>query len=219
MKKYLLFSLICFCFLTTMNCQGQWIQQLWTNPSFLTTNTPVQLIAEVDFPSGDCIDKTLNVFQSGNSISADAIHCLGAALFICNDKDTFNLGLLPAGTYNFYYHVNAGMSPSPCTPGIAPGPSDSLTFVVNLAIGNIELEKEIFDLFPNPASSALQLKLNGELSGGAYRIMNNQGALVLKSIIAGRNMQIDISQLSVGLYTFIYEDAFKNISVKKFTKK
>ncbi|MFN0190157.1 MAG: T9SS type A sorting domain-containing protein [Bacteroidia bacterium] len=217
MKKYLLVSFISF--LSTLNCQGQWIQQLWTNPSVLTTNTPVQLIAEVDFPSGDCIDKTLNVFQSGNSILADAIHCLGAALFICNDKDTFNLGLIPAGTYIFYYHVDAGLSPGPCTPGIVPGPTDSLTFVVNIASGNIELEKEIFELFPNPASSLLQLKLNSDLFGGAYRIMNNHGALVLESTIKEKNMQIDISQLSVGLYTFIYEDAFKKISVKKFTKK
>lgn len=217
MKKYFLIGF--FSFLSAMNCQGQWIQQLWTNPSVITTNTPVQLIADVDFPSGDCKDKTLSVFQSGNSISADAIHCLGAASFICNDKDTFNLGLLPAGTYTFSYHVDAGMGPSPCSPGIVPGPTDSLTFVVNLASGNIELENEIFEIFPNPALNTLHLKLNNELTEGAYRIMNNQGALVLKSMINGRNMQIDISQLSVGLYTFIYEDAFKNISIKKFTKK
>ena len=159
------------------------------------------------------------MFQSGNSISADAIHCLGAASFICNDKDTFNLGLLPAGTYTFYYQVDAGMGPSPCTPGIVAGPTDSLTFVVNLASGNQELAKGIFELFPNPASNTLHLKLNSDLTDGAYRIINNQGALVLKSMINGKSMQIDISQLSVGLYTFIYEDAFKNISVKKFTKK
>ncbi len=217
MKKYLLicfFSLFC-----AINCQGQWIQQLWTNPSFLATNTPIQLIAEVDFPSGDCKDKTLNMFQAGNSISASAIHCLGAASFICNDKDTFNLGLLPAGTYTFYYQVDAGMGPSPCTPGIVAGPTDSLTFVVNLASGNQELAKEIFELFPNPASNILQVKLNSDLTDGTYRILNNQGALVLKSMINGKNMQIDINQLSVGLYTFLYEDAFKNISVKKFTKK
>lgn len=217
MKKHLLISFICF--VAAMNCQGQWIQQIWTNPSILTTNSPVQLIAEVDFPSGDCKDKTLGLFQSGNSISADAIHCLGAASFICNDKDTFNIGLLPAGTYTFYYHVDAGMSPSPCSPGIVPGPTDSLTFVVNLASGNQELENRIFELFPNPASNILQLKLNNESTEGAYRIINNQGALVLKSMMKSRNMQIDISQLSVGLYTFIYEDAFKNISIKKFTKK
>ena len=217
MKKYLFISFISF--LSAMNCNGQWIQQLWTNPSVLASNTPVQLIAEVDFPSGDCKDKTLNVSQAGNVISADAIHCLGAASFICNDKDTFNLGLLPPGTYTFFYSVNAGMGPSPCSPGIVPGPIDSLTFVVNLASGNQELEKGIFELFPNPASNTLHLKLNSELSDGAYRIINNQGALVLKSMINGKNMQIDISQLSVGLYTFIYEEAFKNISVKKFTKK
>ena len=217
MKKYLLISLVSF--LSAMNCQGQWIQQLWTNPSVLTTNTPIQLIAEVDFPSGDCKDKTLNMFQAGNSISAFAIHCLGAASFICNDKDTFNLGLLPAGTYTFYYQVDAGMGPSPCTPGIVAGPSDSLTFVVNLASGSMEFEKEIFEIFPNPTSNSLQLKLNNELADGTYKILNNQGALVLKSMIIGKNMQIDISQLAVGLYTFIYEDAFKNISVKKFTKK
>ncbi|MBK9637250.1 MAG: T9SS type A sorting domain-containing protein [Bacteroidetes bacterium] len=212
--------LICFfCVIAGQNCQGQWIQQLWTNPSFLTTNTPVQLIAEVDFPSGDCKDKTLNVFQAGNSISAYAIHCLGVLSFICNDKDTFNIGLLPAGTYTFYYQVDAGMSPSPCTPGIVPGPSDSLTFVVNSASGSMELEKEIFDLFPNPASSMLHLILNGNLTDGSYRIMNNIGALVQESFVKGDNMQIDISQLADGLYTFIYEDVAKNISIKKFAKK
>lgn len=217
MKKYLLISILSF--LSTMNCQGQWIQQLWTNPSVLITNTPVQLIAEVDFPSGACHDKTLSFSQSGNVISADAIHCLGPASFICNDKDTFNLGFLPAGTYTFYYTVNAGMGPSPCSPGIVPGPTDSLTFVVNLSSGTLELESEIVEIFPNPVSSTLLLKLNTDISNGTFRIMNNQGALVLTSIISSRIMQIDISQLADGLYTFIYEDVAKNVSIKKFAKK
>ena len=59
--------LICFiCVIAGQNCQSQWIQQIWTNPATITTNTPIQLMVDVDFPSGDCIDKTLNMMQLGN---------------------------------------------------------------------------------------------------------------------------------------------------------
>ncbi len=203
MKKLLLLGFLSF--ILSANCQGQWIQQIWTNPSIITTNTPIQIIVEVDFPSGDCKDKTLNMFQVGNSISADALHCLGAAAFICNDKDTFQVGLLPAGTYTFYYRVDMGGAPSPCTPVIVPGPSDSLTFVVNLASAIGEVENLTFELFPNPSSNSLQLNLKNK-KDGVFKIMNAKGALVLESNMKGSNLQIDISRLANGLYTFIYED-------------
>jgi Secretion system C-terminal sorting domain len=216
MKKYLLIGF--FSFLGAINCQGQWIQQLWTNPSILTTNTPVQLIADVDFPFGGCSDKTLNLCPVGNTFSGDALHCLGAATFICNDKDTFNLGLLPAGTYRFYYRVDIGMGPSPCTPGIVVGPTDSLTFVVNLASSVDEVDNITFNLFPNPASSVLHLNLKNSIEG-SYKILDSQGSLVLESNVNGTNLQIDISRLADALYTFIYEDVSNTILVKKFTKK
>lgn len=216
MKKLLLIGLLGL--VLSVNCQGQWIQQIWTNPPVLTTNTPVQIIAEVDFPSGGCSDKTLNLMQVGNSISGYAIHCLGFALFICNDKDTFNLGLLPAGTYTFYYQVDIGGAPSPCTPGITPGPSDSMTFVVNLASTVEEDEYSAFDLFPNPTVNTLHIKLKDAISG-SYKILNSLGAIVFESRVDGPMIDLDVSDFADGLYTFIFEDAQKNTSIKKFTKR
>lgn len=216
MKKLLVFGVMGL--FISVKCQGQWIQQIWTNPSVLTTNTPVQIIAEVDFPSGGCDDKTLNLMQVGSSISANAIHCLGSALFICNDKDTFNVGLLPAGTYTFFYQVDIGGAPAPCTPGITPGPSDSMTFVVNLASGMEDDPQFAFDLFPNPASNTLYIQLK-EDKNGSYKILNNLGAIVFESIVDGSTIEVDVSDFANGLYTFIYEDVQNNTSVKKFTKR
>lgn len=201
----------------SVTCQGQWIQQIWINPPIPTTNTPVQVIAEVDFPSGGCSDKTLNMLQVGNTVSSFALHCLGPASFICNDKDTFNVGYLPAGNYKFYYQVDIGFGTSPCNPGIVPGPMDSLTFTVNLASNIEESDNLEFILFPNPVSNILYVKLK-DAAIGSYKILNVQGALVFESKVDGASIDLDVSDFADGLYTFIFEDAQKNVSIKKFTK-
>jgi hypothetical protein len=215
MKKLFL---ICFLGLfLSADCLGQWIQNLWTNPSILTTNTLIELIAEVDFPSGDCNDKTLIWTQNGNVISCHAMHCIGVATFICNDKDTFHIGTLPAGTYTFLFQADMGNGPSPCTPGIVPGPVDSLTFVVNQASSIGEIDESAFILFPNPVKNFLQIRLK-DASRGSYKIVNSLGELVSESKLDGSTIEIEVVDLANGLYTFIFEDMFGNASLKKFTK-
>ncbi|MBL0097199.1 MAG: hypothetical protein IPP46_12465 [Bacteroidetes bacterium] len=57
--KIKIYSLFCYLFLLTLQTNAQNILQLKTDPAQPTTNTPVKLIADVQFSSGDCKDKTL----------------------------------------------------------------------------------------------------------------------------------------------------------------
>lgn len=205
--------------LLTLYCKGQWIQQLKTNPSNPTTITPVEFIAEIDFPSGGCSDKTLTILQNGNVFSGNAMHCLGVAAFICNDKDTFQLGLLPAGNYTFYYQVDMGLGVTPCTPGIVPGPIDSLHFTVNAATGISEPGVADIGLYPNPAFDKLHLKWLNHPLGANVKVLNAQGACVLSTVINGNEMELDISRWATGLYTVVFGDGGKNTWIKKFSKK
>ena len=50
---------------------------------------------------------------------------------ICYDSDTFAIGTLSPGSYTIHFTVDAGMAPFPCTPGIAPGAMDSISFTVS----------------------------------------------------------------------------------------
>ncbi|HTL09017.1 MAG TPA: M43 family zinc metalloprotease [Chitinophagaceae bacterium] len=73
-------------------------------------------------------------------------------------------------------------------------------------------------LFPNPASSQLMLRVSGE----AYQhsnvyICNQLGQVVKQLVLQSRQQQVDISQLQPGLYFIKMEGAASN-GMKKFVK-
>ncbi len=110
--------------------RAQWIDNLWVTPANPAVTDTIRVFAAVSFPSGSCFQSTDTMFVSPPVISAYSLHCLGILTYICKDTDVFVLNPLPSGNYTFTYQVDAGSGPAPCTPGIVPGPVDSVIFHV-----------------------------------------------------------------------------------------
>jgi hypothetical protein len=61
-------------------------------------------------------------------------------------------------------------------------------------------KKEHFQIYPNPAKESLTITTQNNLIG-KYKILDNTGKTVLEGIIPHSETQIDIRQLSPGIYT------------------
>ncbi len=113
---------------------AQWINSIQYQPSNPATNDTITFYVDLSFPSGTCDQHSQGFYINGNKIEAFALHCLGMLTYICHHTDTFKINPLPAGAYSFHFQLDAGMLPFPCTPGIFPGPSDSIALVVRFKI-------------------------------------------------------------------------------------
>lgn len=180
---------------------GQWIQQLSVIPAVPVSTAPVSVVASLAFPSGDCNSKVMNVIQtSPGRFEATSLHCLGMLTFICNDADTFDLGLLPPGDYRFVLKLDAGMLPAPCTPGTFNTAYDSVDFTVTVPGALSENESPGFSFFPNPAVSLLNVSLKQASVGASLVIRATDGKILKTFPVSTTTAQLDLSELAEGIY-------------------
>lgn len=198
-KLYLILLLI------SIPCRGlaQWIDSLWVVPSNPTTTDTIHLFAKCSFGSGTCNNHTQFISVTPPVISANALHCLGILTYICDHTDTFQINPLAAGPYTFIFQVNEGLLPSPCSPGIVPGPVDSIVFHVSDVSGisspNEEeiqiisgIEKGVFEVFiPSLFLNSKPLWFN---------IYNLQGQLMDSFVTNKQKTEINLSKLASGNY-------------------
>lgn len=186
--------------LFSLSMQSQTIMQLYTVPSNPTTNDQVQVVAEMMFSSASCDEKSLAVSNmGGNRFDAGGMHCVGMLSVICNDNDTFLLGQLTAGTYRFFLQEDMGMLPAPCSPGIVPGPIDSIDFTVTLATGIDENGANGITLFPNPVVSSVNLSDLVPQRELNLKLFSLKGQEVYNGYIRNGDA-IDLSYLIEGVY-------------------
>ena len=197
MKKNLLLSLFLF-FILYSNAQV--INGFTVMPAAPTVDDHVTVIAHMSFPSGGCSDHQQSSTFSGNRIYASALHCLGPLTFICNYSDTFSLGQLQAGNYGFIFNVNAGGGPSPCTPGIVPGPLDSVLFTVIFAATIDELSEENISIVYNPAQKKINIHFNKVIVNGKVSLYNITGQALLKDALNSNSQSLATDKLNQGLY-------------------
>ena len=200
--KLILFFIVCF--LNPFSyVNAQWINSINLIPANPTENDTVKIYIDISFPSGPCNDKYVNSMINGNELSAYAIHCLGPLTFICNETDTIIFNPLPPGNYKFYFHVDAGFGQTPCTPGIVPGPTDSISFTVSPGVGVEDLfDDNKIKLYPNPANHKINLSLNNsQPSNTTYKIKitNLYGKLTWENYIYDLE-NINIPFLPDGMY-------------------
>ncbi len=217
-KKLILLFLIINSPLSIINCSAQGtILGFYTDPASPTTNDAVKVIASLSFTSGGCDVTQQGHTTNGVRTDANAHHCLGMLTFICSTTDTFELGSLPAGNHTFVLTLTSGGGPAPCTPGIVIDDTDSITFTVDPGVGiNSPDTKPVdFSIYPNPASSTLNLNTELIMDNGELTITNTLGQKVLQLSIIHYPLSIDVSQLSTGLY-YLHLQTAEGVGVKKF---
>lgn len=179
--------------------QAQWITSLSVQPANPTTTSHIHIHAEVQFPSGGCDDKTLSQSLMNNEFDLHAMHCLGPLSFICSTTDTFHLNSLPAGTYKVRFQVDAGSGSTPCTPGIVPGPMDSIMFTVTAATGIPVVGINGMELFPNPGKNGFTLTYNGN-TDARVRVTDLSGRVIFEKDQFAPGTFVDMEKVASGAY-------------------
>lgn len=177
---------------------SQNITQLRTFPAQPTAADTVLVIADLQFNYSSCILDNKYHQINGTTITASTHHCVGIAAAICNTTDTFYLGVLNAGTYNFNLTLSSGRSTSPCSAGIVADDLDTLLFTVQTALGLEDQVLPRFAIFPNPAKDFIELSNAYQQVIKSVRVLNATGALVLEADVKGSN--INVSDLTPGIY-------------------
>jgi hypothetical protein len=200
MKK---FSLFFTCIMLTLVIQAQTINSLTVVPASPTPSDTIYVYADCIFPYTGCSDKTQFLTVNGNTFSTYAMHCMGMLTALCNETDTFKINPLPAGSYTFIFQVDAGQGQTPCTPGIVPGPVDSVVFHVSVTSGTVQ---------PVGGIAGLQM-LQGVKPGSficrmspatqwpvTLHVNNSLGQRILSTVISANNQEVDLSRLDAGIY-------------------
>lgn len=180
-----------------------------------TTNDTVTFYVALSFPSGTCDQHYQGLNINVNKIEAFALHCLGMLTYICNHTDTFKVNPLPAGSYSFHFQLDAGMLPSPCTPGIIPGPSDSITFVVSPLTGINDAAEEWINV--NWNGNELIIENNFEEKCQLV-ILDVSGKLIRSEIVNPGNFRLNVAALSKGRYQYSVTSKNKILKEGSFTR-
>jgi hypothetical protein len=215
MKTLLLTTLSLIVF--NLSVQAQYINNISIYPANPTSNDSILLIGSCYFQSGTCNQKTLNYSIINETIDCDALHCIGMLTYICYDEDTFSIGKLPAGNYTYRYFVNAGFGFNPCTPGIVPGPMDSLNFTVTTASGISNPSYQEFIIGPNPCADFLEIKYYSN-EEKQISIIDMTGKVCLEEVKVGNNIQINTDAIASGLYILKSQSKTTNYQSKLFYK-
>ena len=181
---------------------GQFILSQTIIPPNPTTNDTITILASCAFPSGGCDEHTQGQFINGNTISAFALHCLGPLTVICYYTDTFTILPLAAGNYSFIFQLDAGYGPAPCTPGIVPGPTDTLNFTVTPATGiNNEITENVFSIYPNPSHENIWIRSDEKgMLKGVIEIFSVEGKLISSHELTESMQALSIIELQNGFY-------------------
>lgn len=201
------------------NSYSQQILSLHIHPTNPTTADVIHMYADVSFQSGGCDDKMQNLGITGNNIYGYALHCLGIATFICNTTDTFVINPLPAGNYSFILGLDAGGAPSPCTPGIVAGPTDTLHFTVTSPTSISKISSALPEIYLNASTNMLIVDLkNADYSGRDIQLFNILGDKMISQKILESKFNIDVNSIPDGIYVVKINDA-KNPFTSRILKR
>jgi hypothetical protein len=78
----------------------------------------------------------------------------------------------------------------------------ALLSLYGLSVDNLR-NNQIFHIYPNPASDELNIKIESNLLGSQFRIINTLGQEVRQGELSNLNSTIDISKLPKGSYTML----------------
>ena len=88
-----------------------------------------------------------------------------------------------------------------------------ITFGLFLGINEISSNSSLLSVYPNPASSFIQVKNLPDAVGYSINIFNLNGSLLMQKYLTSSSETIDLSKLNKGIYLLIV-----NGSILKFIK-
>lgn len=161
-----IFLFVCGLFFSALSFAQGSILGFTVEPQSPSESDFVKVYVGLSFTSGDCPldDKD----HSTNGLITDAYthHCVGMLTVICNTVDTFNLGYLSGGNHKFRVVLSSGAAPPPCTPGIIIDDMDSTSFVVAVATGinDSNRDNKYISIYPNPVTDKAIIVVNSDMS-------------------------------------------------------
>ncbi len=151
-------------------------------------------------PTAGNYDMTLKIQGSTNTVPA-----VGSYTLIKRDNSTSPWAAL--GNYNLGTNVG----------GIVTVKNSNLTSFSDFAIGrgasdiNLGLNgfaKNSFSLYPNPASTQINLLFNNNLENASLKIVSMLGQIVVeKQNLSGNDFSFDVSNLAKGMYIITIDNA------------
>jgi hypothetical protein len=209
-----------------------------TNLSLLALEVNNNQIGNIDLAANTNL---LDLYLQNNSLIALDVSGNASLKYLdVSNNNLTSLNVANGNNANFYDASNGGGSGNPAMdargntnltciqhdPGFTPpntGPTSSwrwekdlmASYSVNcasLGIGDFELNENEISLYPNPTTSAINIIMESVLKRAI--IFNIQG----QKIIEIRSMQLDVTNLSAGMYIIKIEDENGFVSTKRFVK-
>ena len=172
-------------------------------------------------------DASGNVYMSGetqspNGIATSGAHQTtvdGAFLVSFNSSGVRQSGTYYGGIKNVcttdasgnvymtgYTQSNSGIATTGAHQAVNGNSGYSDAFLVKfngISLGiNETINDKLFSIYPNPAQSIVNVKADAKLIGTVYTIYDNTGKVVLSGTINAENTNVELGNLSVGIYLF-----------------
>lgn len=176
------------------------------------------------------IDKNYNQLTDDNAICWVA--CYSTSVSVSPQTIIIGAGQVTGGTDTFIGHVypdGDGVNRKGAITYVwydVNNPTDSVAYTVNYEVtGGIGLNEETFDQFsvyPNPATSKLNIKYAGMKGGNtSFELVNMVGNRVYSKQLESKNaeLKLDISNLPRGVYFYIVKSDGQVSSSKKLVIK
>jgi hypothetical protein len=196
MKKILLTLSV---LISAFAMKAQQIDSIVMVPAAPTTLDVITVYTYLSFPQGSCADVG-TVYVSGNTVYGYGFHCMGNAMFICNDVDTVTFGPLPAGSYTYISTLDAGFGPpGNCSPGFLPYDRDTVPFTVTLSTDVPEAQAPVLSVYPNPAAECVSVSMS---SGILLKVelLNWGGEIIAVEGPCAGACEIQVDALAAGMY-------------------
>lgn len=202
MKKNLLFALL----FTPLFGWSQFIEEIYIVPENPGNTDEVWVVSRNFHPYSPCDLDTAIVSTSGSLIDVEARHNSGILTTTCTSLDSVFLGVFQDGAYQVVFTIYDNS-------GLIPFDSEIINFQIGDPSDISEKRFRPFQVFPNPGRDFVQI--NGIVSPIDFRIIsvkNNTVKLHQKLI---SDTQVDISQLSSGIYIIEFETGDGNLFREK----
>ena len=129
--------------------------------------------------------------------SNDTLFCTLAASY----QWFLNGVLIPGATLNIYVPTASGLYTVYITNEFGCGiTGDPYEVILTNSIN--ETQSSLFEVYPNPANSQINVKADAKLLGSIYTVYGNTGKVVLSGKINSENTVIELGNLSGGIYLF-----------------